>query len=464
MTYQQARRIRNKDYSLSNLITRNIRTKDMGAFQSVKEAFKEKFDVKTRLKAKVTGIKEKFDPLNIAKFLTFGSNVAPALLGKMTGRSKADIRNFTGGRQSYDDYSTPTATKIGKDPSAGGDMTGMSDILEKILELQKRSFDNLKEQRETKNNFQEERDIESQKRHNELLKAIRGFKPGESTPTAGKVSSSSGLDIMSTIESMLAAFGGLKSLLRIGAFLIGPVGGALVGVASIAALGYLLFKGYQAVQAGPTAEQAAEMLRTTPPQAMSKERREELEKIVKEGGEKSAETLKSGNKADIEAAGGEEKLKQQVENAKNPTTLKPDLSVKPRPIPNGKNDLQVLSWDSKYGQTHNPDGTPKDLSKKVEPKPTATPETKTETTTPAPTTNPTPAPVATPPASQQLNQVTSENRNAKIESVANPTEKTVNNVQSNTQTKKRQEKDGIPTVRNMEPTFQRMIFNSTRIV
>ena len=41
MTYQQARRIRNRDYSLANLITRNIRTRDMGAGAAIKEAFKE---------------------------------------------------------------------------------------------------------------------------------------------------------------------------------------------------------------------------------------------------------------------------------------------------------------------------------------------------------------------------------------------------------------------------------------
>ena len=112
--------------------------------------------------------------------LTFGSNVAPALLGKLTGRSKADIRNFTGGRQSYEDFGAPTATKIGTDPNAGGgDMTGMSEILGKILELQQRTYDNIKEQRETKNNFQEEREMEAKKRHDDLLNAIRGFKPEE---------------------------------------------------------------------------------------------------------------------------------------------------------------------------------------------------------------------------------------------------------------------------------------------
>jgi transcriptional regulatory protein LevR len=54
MTYQQARRIRNKDYSLSKLITQNIRRTDMGAGAAIKEAFKEKFDIKTRTKAKIS--------------------------------------------------------------------------------------------------------------------------------------------------------------------------------------------------------------------------------------------------------------------------------------------------------------------------------------------------------------------------------------------------------------------------
>jgi hypothetical protein len=43
-------------------------------------------------KAKTTGLKEKFDPLNIAKMLS--GNFGMAFLGKMTGRSSEDMQYF----------------------------------------------------------------------------------------------------------------------------------------------------------------------------------------------------------------------------------------------------------------------------------------------------------------------------------------------------------------------------------
>ena len=43
-------------------------------------------------KAKSTGIKEKFDPLNIAKMLT--GNLGMALVGKITGRKSEDMEYF----------------------------------------------------------------------------------------------------------------------------------------------------------------------------------------------------------------------------------------------------------------------------------------------------------------------------------------------------------------------------------
>ena len=96
---------------------------------------------------------------------------------------------------------------------------------------------------------------------------------------------------------------------------------------------------------------------------------------------------------------------------------------------------------------------------------TATP-TVGETTTPAPTAPAasTAEPTATTPPSQQLNAVTSENKTAKMDAMMPSTPTTVNNVQANNQSKKKQQKDGITSVRNMEATFQRMIFNSTRVV
>ena len=447
MTYQQARRIRNKDYSLANLITRNIRSRDMGAGESIKAAFKEKFDVRTRLKAKVTGIKEKFDILNIAKFMTGGSNVAPALLGKLLGRDKADIRNFTGGRQSYEDFGAPTATKIGRDPNAGGggDQTGMIEILDKILELQQRTYDNIKEQRETKNNFQEERDLESQKRHNDLLKAIRGFKPGEQKSTAEKTTESGGLDI----SNVIGAFGGAKTAISalslLGSFAASPIGALFITTLLAGTIGAWMVKQIkedpQAALEGKggigmaVAGLGSEGQMATP--TADEESRKKLAAAFDSKGLNGA-TLEElqAKKAEILDVGVDPRIKQ-----KKGMTLDDVDKRRLKQI----NDIDAAIASKQKSAT--PTGG--------ETTPTSVPSSSTPSTA---------EPASTTPPSQQLNAVTTENRTAKMDSMSPAPTTTVNNVQANNQKQKRQEKDGIPSVRNMEATFQRMIFNSTRVV
>jgi hypothetical protein len=417
----------------------------MGAGESIKAAFKEKFDVRTRLKAKVTGIKEKFDILNIAKFMTGGSNVAPALLGKLLGRDKADIRNFTGGRQSYEDFGSPTATKIGRDPHAGGgDTTGMSEVLNKILELQQRTYDNIKEQREKKNNFQEGKDLREQKRHEELLVAIKKLKPDEKQ-TAEKVpESGSSMDIMGIIESMLGAFGGLQTLLRIGTFLTGPVGLAIIGVTTLAGLAYLMWKNSdpEAVKEALKGEGAAgvgaaglgaEGQMASP--AMDEQTRKKLASGFDTKGLSGAslEELQA-KKAEILDVGVDPRIKE-----KKGMTLDDVDKRRLKQI----NDIDAAIASKQ--KTAMPTGT----------------ETPQAPSAPASSTA---EPASTTPPSQQLSTVTSENRTAKMDSMATTPTTTVNNVQATNTVKPKTPKDDIPSVRNMEATFQRMIFNSTRVV
>ena len=72
MEYAEAKRIRGK--SFGTMLGEN----EGGLGESLKAAISQK------TQAKMTGLKEKFDPMNIAKFMTGGSNWAPALLGKLT--------------------------------------------------------------------------------------------------------------------------------------------------------------------------------------------------------------------------------------------------------------------------------------------------------------------------------------------------------------------------------------------
>ena len=86
MDYKQAQNIRKK--SFGTLLAEQVG----GAGTSFKKAL----SLKTQ--AKMTGIKQAFDPMNIAKKMTFGSNWAPAMLGKLTGRKAESIAHFTGAK------------------------------------------------------------------------------------------------------------------------------------------------------------------------------------------------------------------------------------------------------------------------------------------------------------------------------------------------------------------------------
>ena len=434
MSYQQARRLRGQ--SLSSIYADEL-IQGQGYLAGAKGA------IGLKTKATIKGLKEKFDPLNIAKALTGGSRLGPALLGKYTGRSRKDIEYFAGRARPI---GSQTATKIGKDPHAGGDQTGMSEVLNKILELQQRTYDNIKEQREKKNNFQEERNLEAQKRHNELIKALTGVGPGKKEPTAEKISNSGGLDFMSIINSMLDAFGGLKNILKLGTFFIGPVGLAILGAASLAALAYTIWKNSdpEAVKEAMKGEGAAgvgaaglgaEGQTATP--TIDEESRKKLASAFDKKGLSGAslEELQA-KKAEILDVGVDPRIKE-----KKGMTLDVDK----------KRIKQITDIDAaiaKKQTTAAPTGST-----------TATP---TGSESPA---APTAAPAATTPPSQQLNAVTSENNTAKMDSMATTPTTTVNNVTANKNNPKpKTPKDDIPPVRNMEATFQRMIYNSTRVV
>ena len=91
MEYGKAEGIRKK--GLAGLITDNL----VGG-QGIGSSFGSA--ISDRTKATFTGIQEKFDPLNVAKTLTGGSKLAPALLGRLTGRKQSTIEHFAGKKSS----------------------------------------------------------------------------------------------------------------------------------------------------------------------------------------------------------------------------------------------------------------------------------------------------------------------------------------------------------------------------
>lgn len=183
LSYQQARRIRKTGFS-------GILADQMLYEPTVAKAIGRTLSLK--LQSQMMGIKERFDPLNIAKRLTFGSKLGPSLLGKMTGRSRQDIEYFTGRLK-------PIAVrKIGKKitplPKEGEQLVegqnvsigGINKELLKIYKFLKVSTAADKKRREMTHNFDEEKQLESERRHKELLKKLSEL-VGKKTKTTGKV-------------------------------------------------------------------------------------------------------------------------------------------------------------------------------------------------------------------------------------------------------------------------------------
>ena len=162
MDYQEAKKIREKSFG-------TLLAEQKGGFgSSLKSAISKKTT------AKITGIKEAFHPLNIAKKLTGGSNLAPAILGKMFGVDKKKVDYFSGVKPKH------TASL-----ESGGSSLDSPEALESlgyIYKSLKQSIDD-KHQAETqaKEAKQKEEDDENT-RNEELVKALTGRRKKKEKP------------------------------------------------------------------------------------------------------------------------------------------------------------------------------------------------------------------------------------------------------------------------------------------
>ena len=162
LNYQQAKRVRGT--SFKDLFV------DQLASKGVAGAIGKTISMKTQ--AKVKGIKEKFDPLAIAKFMTFGSKLGPALLGKMMGRKQEDIDYFTGRlRHIRFGGKSEKLNKMKGEGYEGG--SGINEQLAKIYGFLKSSYENQKSLKQKSENFAEEVSMEKKRRHDELMTTLK---------------------------------------------------------------------------------------------------------------------------------------------------------------------------------------------------------------------------------------------------------------------------------------------------
>lgn len=365
MDYKTAQLFKNK--SLSSLITNKIVSgENIGT--SIKKSISEK------LQAKATRTKEKFDPLNIAKFLTGGGNLAPAILGKLTGRSQKDIKYFSGGGQD-------TAKKLVKMN------TETIGSLSEIFAFIKKNHEKDLEMQETERSFREEKQNEEQRRHDEFLKVLKNFISGkESSPTAEqaeeenifskifgwvkKMISDAIKYVIETIQNMFSWINELRLLNKIikfvpmlATFLASPAGLALLTVTTILGL----------------AELFSRLVKLMPDYSKIKNPRDAISILKNATSEEDIKKFPGGRKALEEAIGigqiSKEDAKYALENLDlnegereqyqfildykgDKISLPP---VPPRPdTTGGINKARAAQWDAKFGETHNPDGSPKD--------------------------------------------------------------------------------------------------------
>lgn len=415
MDYRVASNIRGK--SLSSLVTDKI-TSGGSIGSSIRGAISDK------LKAKGTGIKEKFDPMNIARAMTGGGKLAPAILGRMTGRSQADINYFAGNKKKFSSYTKMPS--VGQVPSEGFGGSAI-EVLNKMLAfMQKNREDDLK-RKEIHQSFEEERQSEEQRRHNQFLKVLKDF-TGIKTTTAIPEKSGGMFDgLMDVLEGMfdklMKPFKWLwdnkDTILKLLGWVLTPMGAALIGAGAIVYLADKLKEYFRENVANMNAispEKAAELLQT-PGAFREIEKyggRDALMKIAKEGHLEAAKVLASGDIKKINDAGGEDFLKQVV--ARGAVTV-PDTATKQdlsqfaetgpkRPKGSGLATLSNQNkWDAKWSKVYDPEtGTRLDL---LNTKNATTPSNTPPAATPVPATT-TPVPTA-PPSSAVVGKIQENN-------------------------------------------------------
>lgn len=455
MNYQEAKKIREKSY-ISYLTEKLSEGRGLGSALRATSS--------ERSEAKAMGYKEKFDAMNIVKFMTGGSKFATALYGSMRGRSPEDIQYFTGTKKAKEVGAT--ATRIGQLDSSND----VLDVLSKIYNLLKSSNENDTLRREKENNFREEQELERERRHKELIAAITGKKVTTAAPTATKADDGGGIistilgivtgmiddaikgvmaivsGIQSFISTIASAFGGSiatagRLLMSLGKFLLfNPVGLAIVAGAGIAYAIWKILKSEPSEEAKAEAEGIAQAERVGGLAGVKDEmdRRKKLpeydrtmleikdyEKFYNEG-----EKL---NNAQLEgfAKRGPGAL-EAVEDYKVERDKMQQKGTTATPVPAPAQQADVRKVDNEIASQQ---GNASNLMNQV----TETPN--------------------------KLNSVTNENLELNLpstpESVTNA--QVINN--TNISSVNRQKPKGaIPSVRNMEDSFQRMLLSSLRVV
>ena len=434
-----------------------------------------KSTVSDKLKSKVKGIKEKFDPMNMAKAI--GGKAGAAIYGKVMNRSQEDMEYFAGSKRKRKDgggsAGTPTADKLDS-LETGNDFLS---TLVSIQELLSKREEENKNQRESENNFAEENKSEKDRRHNELIAAITGNKVKESSKqkeTATKEDDSGGLDINPNFRinparalakegakdaAIAAEKSGAKTATKVGKDAIKKSAvktlGKTIGkgaLKSIPILGAAVGAGFaisrlidgDVVGAGIEAASGLGSALTSIPLTITNAARDVYKSVY-------------GDFPDPTDPQDQKNLSEIYDICKEVAAeLLKEASTSAKPV-----------GEIEYDAMGNPTGSSVPESTPVTPKSkeSASPSSSSTPSVPATPTAPsgTATPAPSPSTGQALNSAVSSNLDLKASPPSSDPSTVINNSKTIT-SKETGKKEAIPPVRNSEPTFQRMIFNSTKVV
>jgi len=473
LNYQQAKRVRGT--SFKDLFVDQLATKGVAG------AIGKTISMKTQ--ARMKGIKEKFDPLAVAKFMTFGSKLGPALLGKMMGRKQEDIDYFTG-RLRHIRFGGKSE-KLNKLGGQGEGDAGINEQLAKIYGFLKSSYENQKNLKQKSENFAEEVSMEKKRRHDELMTTLKELMKrinpnATAEPEGSKSMFDSLFEMLSNFGVLLAQLGakvaGLaidlaKSIARTAAQVAAPamkwaLGAVLspLGLASIAA----------AVIATPFMLSAIEK-RKIDDDPYSKEYDNNAYALSvrskKEGGNLTegqateqlrAKSMKQVNRQTVEEFVNSNQTDDELvrELGKDRTGLKQWLQENPNRGAMYQVPMQGLSVPQTATPIPTPEVNPRVSTGKVTP---MAPATDTPPAAAAPSTMAIPVPPASP-----VSNLTNNNIDLNMQSVAR--DNSLNDVVNKTVTNvsQTQQRVGLRpseiSVRNDEETFMDLIMKSTRVV
>jgi hypothetical protein len=464
LNYRQARQIRNR--SVSDLIADElIRGKGVGG--AIGGA------ISLRTKARMKGIKEKFDLLNMVRAVTGKSRLATSIIGRLFGRSREDIEYFAGRASPIGERRKKITGLSGQ--GDGEDTSGMKVVLNQILTFLQKSHEKDMVLREKENNLRESANLDDEKRHRDLIKALSNVGFGGTGETATKEKEGGLLDgIMSIIN-------GLKQQLQSIIEDFKNVKNFLTGINWLSKLSWLRFAVNPYALAAMLVAAGIFAIYNNNKEIREAAAEGDVEKLKgyfanSTGTDADMAGVDSGyNKASIraalEASGAKGSVKAQaaLDNFDK-------LTTETAPVKSEK--VLVNEYLAQKGFYDAGNGNYKSLLDSSK-KPTqadfdaASAYAKSKMSTPVPEVSPSPAPAPVPPPavseapkSSAVNTATDTNVSLNLSNTTSAERNQAAQNRTNVINTKAAtgQKVPMPLVRNKEDTFQRMIFNSLRLV